>query len=276
MGLRAAGRIVMIGGAIVVMVTTGLATASPAGRDGRSNASGTAVSALAHTGKHKRCGARCNQVKGCAASAPASTCRNPDLFRGVPQTDRYLGSPNAPAYLIWVGELQCPFCAMFANSILPAVVRSYVRTGRLQMFWDGVAFIGPESKRAARVALAAGLQNRLWNFVSTFYAHQHAENSGYVTWPFLNAIAHKAPGLNVRRALRAASSSIVSRQLAEAQELANRLGAESTPTFFLEPRDLSKVTRLQFSELTVAAFTQALEGALATIAQPPAPSVPAG
>ncbi len=45
---------------------------------------------------------------------------------------------------------------------------------------------------AAKAALAAGEQNRYWNFVELFYRNQGVENSGYVTDDFLENVAKGA------------------------------------------------------------------------------------
>ena len=45
-------------------------------------------------------------------------------------------------------------------------------------------------------ALAAGKQNKLWNYVELFYRNQGQEGSGYVTSDFLNSLAKSVPGLD--------------------------------------------------------------------------------
>jgi hypothetical protein len=184
------------------------------------------------------------------------------LLDGIPQSNLTLGSKRARSVLYEVAELQCPFCAQFAKGILPAVIRRYVRTSKIRMYWNGVTFIGPDSVRADRFALAAGRQNLLWNFIDAFYAHQHTENSGYVTDGFLTRVAHTIPGLSVTRAMGARNSSFVSGELADANNFYDQIGDPRTPFFFVIGRS-GKARVVQFNALTVDAFTRGLDHALA-------------
>jgi hypothetical protein len=114
-------------------------------------------------------------------------------FAGIPEHGTLLGHPRAPATLLEFADLQCPFCAEYARDALPGLLRDWVRPGRLRLDLRLVAFIGPDSTRAARTAGAAALQDRLWQFSELFYLNQGTENSGYVTESFLRAIAPRRP-----------------------------------------------------------------------------------
>jgi protein-disulfide isomerase len=132
---------------------------------------------------------------------------------GIPEHRTLLGDPKAPATLVELADLQCPFCAQFARDALPGLLREWVRPGRLRLDLRLVSVIGPDSRRAARLAGAAALQNRLWPFAELFFLNQGAENSGYVTPRFLRAVATATPGLDVGKALAARDSASVTAQL---------------------------------------------------------------
>ena len=114
------------------------------------------------------------------------------LFAGIPERDGVLGDPNAPLTLTEYVDLQCPVCASASRETLPALVRDYVRTGKVKLEARTLHFLGPDSERAARVAAGAERQGRLWPFLEAFYAAQGAENSGYVTDDFLRSVAQAA------------------------------------------------------------------------------------
>ncbi len=103
------------------------------------------------------------------------------LFAGIPQHGTVLGRADAPARIIEFADLQCPYCQEYAAQALPSLVRDYVRTGKVQMVFENLSFIGPDSVRAAHVAAAAAAQDKLWNFVDLMYLNQGPENTGYVT-----------------------------------------------------------------------------------------------
>jgi protein-disulfide isomerase len=182
-------------------------------------------------------------------------------FAGISEHGTLLGDPNAPATLVEFADLQCPFCAQYARDALPGLLRDWVRPGRLRLDLRLLTLIGPDSRRAARMAGAAALQDRLWPFAELFYLNQGAENSGYVTPEFLRAITGATPGLDVQRALNDRSVDTVTAQLTRAQRSADRLGVAATPSFFLL-RPARKAVQLHPSALTTHALSSAIENAL--------------
>ena len=120
--------------------------------------------------------------------APAAS----DLFAGVPQDGLAVGDPDAPVTLVEYADLQCPYCAEWAVRTMPALVEDYVRTGQLRIVFHGLAFLGPDSDKAVRAAIAASAGDRLWNMVDGFYRSQGSENSGWVTDDLIDQIAAQA------------------------------------------------------------------------------------
>jgi protein-disulfide isomerase len=152
---------------------------------------------------------------------------------GIPQNGITLGKPDAPITIVEYGDLQCPICADFSNTVLPSVVDTYVRTGKARLQFRNISFIGADSPRLAQMAAAAGQQNKLFDFIELVYANQGQENSGYATDAYLKKIAGAVPGLNVSKALQQRSSTQVSDQLTQAQQLADTNGVTGTPTLFV-------------------------------------------
>ncbi len=71
------------------------------------------------------------------------------LFRGIPQTGVTLGDPKAPVELIEFANLQCPYCAAVNTTLLPQILKHYVRPGRLKLVFRSLAFVGNGSAMAA-------------------------------------------------------------------------------------------------------------------------------
>jgi protein-disulfide isomerase len=155
------------------------------------------------------------------------------LFAGIPQHGTSLGNPRAPVTLEEFGDLQCPVCAAYAEDALPSIVARYVRAGRVRLVFRNLDSIGSDSARAARMAGAVGEQNHLWEFIDLMYRNQGAENTGYVTDRYLQALAAAIPGVDVSRALSARSSTAVEAQIDQARALAEQLHLQSTPSFVL-------------------------------------------
>jgi protein-disulfide isomerase len=155
------------------------------------------------------------------------------IFAGISQHGIELGNPHAPVTLVELGDLQCPACAQFSAEALPQIVSRYVRTGKVLLVFRALDLIGKDSLLAARMALAVGEQNRLFEFDALMYANQGLENSGYVTATYLRALAGAIPGVDVSQALTARDSAAVRAQLSEAKQLGLRLHIGSTPSFLL-------------------------------------------
>lgn len=153
------------------------------------------------------------------------------MLKGIHQSGAVLGDPSAAVTLFEYGDLQCPTCASFAQEELPGLIRSYVRSGEVRIVFRPLDIIGPDSLQAARMALAFGNQDRLWQFVDLMYKNQGAENSAYVTSTYLKALGDAIPGANVDRALAARGSPSVSAAIARASAQAHRLGLTGTPSF---------------------------------------------
>jgi protein-disulfide isomerase len=155
------------------------------------------------------------------------------MLAGIPQSGLTLGDPKAKVTLVEFADPQCPFCREYALNVMPRLIRDYVRTGKVKMEFRALSFIGPDSERAARIALAAADQDRLWNYIDLVYYNQGEENSGYATDDWLRRIGGAVPGLDVGRAFAARQSGAVTGRLGAANGLAQRYAVNSTPSFLV-------------------------------------------
>jgi protein-disulfide isomerase len=172
-------------------------------------------------------------TKTASPTAVAGTSQTVATLSGIPQHGLTLGSAKAPVRVVEFADLQCPFCRDYSLSTMPQLIRDYVRPGKVRMEFRSLAFIGPDSVSAARVAQAAAQQNKLWNFVDLAYHNQGKENSGWATDAVLRRLAGAVPGLDVNRAFAARDSASVTAQLSAANALATAKGVQSTPTFLV-------------------------------------------
>jgi len=184
-------------------------------------------------------------------------------FAGIPQRGIAVGYPDAPLTLVEFADLQCPFCRDYTVNVMPALVDRYVREHKLRMEFRNVAFIGNDSLTAAQTAAAAGMQNKLWQFVDLFYNNQGEENSGYVTDAFLSQIGKAVRGLDVQKALADRVKPSVQRAPTEAQTNWTIAGFTGTPAFLLGPTKGKKEALLSENEApTVALISQRIDAAL--------------
>jgi protein-disulfide isomerase len=183
------------------------------------------------------------------------------LFAGIPQHGTVLGRPDAPVRIVEFADLQCPYCGEYTVRALPALVRDFVRTGKVQMQFENLSFIGPDSVAAGHAAAAAAAQNKLWNFADLMYLNQGTENTGYATPAYLRRLFQVTPGLNVASALTASQAPAADAALAQANNLAAQEGISETPSFLID-RLGGPLRRFQPSALQAAPFVAALQSLL--------------
>ena len=184
------------------------------------------------------------------------------LFAGIEQHGSALGSPKAPVTLVEYADLQCPYCAQWARETLPTLVDDYVRTGRLRIVFHGLAFIGPDSDKALRTAIAAGRQNHLWDLVHGLYVHQGAENAGWVGDGLVTEIADGVRGLDGAELLDDRWASSVEPELKRAAAAAEAAGVKGTPAFQLGPTG-GRLELVQLGSLGPEAIVPAIDAVLA-------------
>lgn len=185
------------------------------------------------------------------------------LFAGIPQRGIQLGNPRAPVTMVEFADLQCPYCRQYTEQSLATLVTRYVRTGKVTMIFRNVSFIGTDSARAAQMAGAASLQNKLWPFIDLFYANQQEENTGYVTDDFLRRIGGGVAGLDVTRAMSDRGLPVVQRMMDDAQTQWQSNGFSGTPSFLLGPTG-GRLDALDVKTLDPRAFTPAIDKLLAS------------
>ncbi len=169
--------------------------------------------------------------KTASISSAAATNK---LLAGIPQSGNVLGNPKAPVTMQEFADVQCPGCDQYMTTAFPDIVRKYVRTGKVKVLWNGIAFIGPDSETGLRYVNAAGKQNKLWNVAELLYRNQGTENSGWVTKSLLRSVG-TAAGLDTAKAESEANSPAVSRQMAAAANLYSTYAFQGTPGFAIGP-----------------------------------------
>jgi protein-disulfide isomerase len=180
-------------------------------------------------------------VSGGSSSSKSTTTGNvlPDAgvitkqFAGIPQNGNVLGKATAPATLVEYIDLQCPVCREFETSVMPTIVKNYVRTGKLKVESRPVSVIGPDSERGRRATIAAFAQNRGFNFAQLLYFNQGPENGGWLDDQMVADAAASVPGLNVKQLQSAMNSKAVADQTVTFDHRAQADGLAGTPTLLV-------------------------------------------
>jgi protein-disulfide isomerase len=191
------------------------------------------------------------------------------LYAGIPQHGEVLGDPDAPVTLQFFADLECPEARHFTLGALPFIVRRWVRDGKLRIvyraypaetIWTDIF------NRQQEAALAAGKQDKLWQYLDFFYHWQGREFTLYAVSPFLKGRAREVRGLDVARWQVDRYGSGLARKVKANVDLGHeyglRPGRPETPAFFIGPTGGPAKRLFRFSLLESRAFDEAVEGVL--------------
>jgi protein-disulfide isomerase len=172
-------------------------------------------------------------VGNCSANGLPGCQDVETLFKGIPQRGLYLGSPFAKAQMVMFIDLQCPFCQNYETTVMPTIIRKYVRTGKVRIQVEPWAFIGPDSVRGQKAMFAAAKQNKAWNFAEVLYLNQRTENTGWLSDGMVAQAAASVNGLNVQQFWSDRKTGTVAKQANDVAALAQAKNVTGTPTVFV-------------------------------------------
>ena len=178
-----------------------------------------------------------------ARAAPAKQGFKPtDMQLGdVP----YQGKQDAPVTLVEFSDYQCPFCKRHANTVMPALLKSYIDTGKVRFVMREypIANLHSRAIAASTAALCAGDQGDYWGMHDALFNDQRANtdenfqefavNLGLDATAFADCLGDDRYATQIKA------------DLADGQ----RLGISGTPSFVLgltDPDDPSKVNLTKF------------------------------
>jgi protein-disulfide isomerase len=172
------------------------------------------------------------------AKASQATAQVDQLLNGIPQSGARLGNSSAPVTLTYYGDLECPVCQAFTlNGGFPQLVSNEVKAGKVQVIYKAfqTATQDPNVFKTQQVAaLAAGQQQRFWNYTELFYRQQGQEGSGYVTDSYLNGLARQVTGLSLAKWQSARNDAALGSQVTSEEQIAGSAGVSATPTLVFQ------------------------------------------
>lgn len=157
------------------------------------------------------------------------------IVKGIPQEQLTLGNSTAPTTLYMYGDLQCPICKEYVEEILPEIISTEVKSGKVKLTYRDFIIISEESIPAGEAAYAAGEQGKGWSFIETFYRNQGEERSGYVTEEFIESIAEGAGVKDMAKFNEERKSGKFKKEVEKTtEEAGTKYGFTGTPSFAVE------------------------------------------
>jgi protein-disulfide isomerase len=162
--------------------------------------------------------------------APGNEVSSADLLTPGPLGDEVLGAANAPVTIIEYASMTCPHCAQFHATTYPEMKKKYIDTGKIRFIFrefplDALAAAG------SMLARCAG-KDKFFPLVETLFAQQKDWVTQKPLQPML-AIAKQAGFTQESFDKCLANQEVLNGIEQGRQRAAQKLGVQSTPTFFI-------------------------------------------
>ena len=162
-------------------------------------------------------------------SLGASAAAQDDL-----RAERTRGQAGAPVTIYEMSDFQCPYCAQWVRTTLPALEREYVATGKVKLVFVNYPLpMHPNAEPAAELAMCAARQGRFWPMHDLLFRHQNAWAGLPEPATYFLSLGDSAGADRdaLVRCLRSHATRELVRQDAQGSV---RSGATGTPSFYLE------------------------------------------
>ncbi len=121
-------------------------------------------------------------IVGTYSSSPSETV-NLDMGRTHGTISTAMGSPilgdiSAPITIVEFGDYQCHQCYNWFHNTKPALVQNYIDTGKANLVFVDLAFLGSHSPIAAQASYCAEDQGMYWEYHDTLYNFQEPKIDG--------------------------------------------------------------------------------------------------
>jgi protein-disulfide isomerase len=143
-----------------------------------------------------------------------------------------LGSDSAQITIIEFGDYQCHQCYNWFHNTKDSIVTNYIKTGKANLVFVDLAFLGRDSPKAAAASYCAEEQGKYWEFHNLLYTSQEGIDSGWANSERLKAFAFSL-GLDMELFDSCVDSGKFNKRVQYNINEAKKHGASGTPTFII-------------------------------------------
>ncbi|MDH3341491.1 MAG: DsbA family protein [Nitrosopumilus sp.] len=179
-------------------------------------------------------------VAGIAASVSSSSSETVNLDMGrthgtisTVMGSAILGDPSAPITIVEFGDYQCHQCYNWFHNTKPAITRDYIETGKANLVFVDLAFLGNDSPKAAQASYCAEDQGMYWDYHDLLYNSQEPKiDGGWANSERLKAFAFSLD-LDMELFESCLDSGKYSKRVQYNIQQARDNGVRGTPGFFI-------------------------------------------
>jgi len=144
-----------------------------------------------------------------------------------------IGSSSAPITIVEFGDYQCHQCYNWFHNTKPAIFQNYVDTGKVNLVFVDLAFLGRDSPKAAQASYCAEDQGKYWEYHNQLYLSQESKiDNGWANSERLKSFAFSL-GLDSELFDSCLDSGKYAKRVQSNIAEAKKFGVSGTPTFFI-------------------------------------------
>jgi protein-disulfide isomerase len=144
-----------------------------------------------------------------------------------------LGDPSAQITIVEFGDYQCHQCYNWFHKTKPSISSNYIETGKANLVFVDLAFLGSDSSLAAQASYCAEDQEMYWKYHDLLYTSQESNIDG--GWANSERLKAFAFGLDLDMDLfeSCLDSEKYSKRVQYNIQQARENGIRGTPGFFI-------------------------------------------
>src|SRR5207237_2136736 len=170
------------------------------------------------------------------------------------------GDPEAKITIVEFSDFECPYCGR-AVEVVKQVEARYGKDLRLA-FKHNPLPMHPDAPYAARAAIAAGKQGKLWQMHDKLFGANIAQTPNGLKREAVDGMARDL-GLDLERFHRDVDSQEAKDQVEADQAQARALGASGTPYFYVNGQRIAGAQQFEQFKLIIDAALKRADAALA-------------
>ncbi|HEY0440364.1 MAG TPA: DsbA family protein [Xanthobacteraceae bacterium] len=166
-----------------------------------------------------------------AQGAPAAAPTPEDVAKPGPLGDQAQGDANAPVTIVEYASMTCTHCATFHNTVYPTLKTRYIDTGKVRYILREFP-LDPLAAGGFMLARCAG-EGKYFTVVDALFKQQPKWAFVQNPIPPLFAIAKEVGGFTEQSFEKCLSDQKLLDGIDETRSGGQKLGVNSTPTFFI-------------------------------------------
>ena len=171
-----------------------------------------------------------------------------------------LGSAEAQITIVEFGDYQCEMCHSWFHNTRGTIIDNYVDTGKVNIVFVDLAFLGSDSPIAAQATHCADDQGKYWEYHSILYYKQEGIDNGWASKNMLKEYANELK-LDSDQFASCIDSAKYAKNVQNSYNAAVKMEVSSTPTFYLFDHENGMVEKISGAQ-PLSVFVKTIDSML--------------